>query len=529
MLEMNKVYCMDALEFLKQMPDNSVDAIITDPPYGLEFMGKEWDKFKETGKSNLMHGTEEEGVQGIYGREKNFKVLPRFPKEINKGLQEFTTNWAKECLRVLKPGGYLLSFGGTRTYHRMACGIENAGFEIRDCIMWIYGSGFPKSLNVGKKIDEMQGNEREFIGKGISGSKETHKTYNMAFEEGKTTSLMGGEFEITKGSSEWEGWGTALKPAVEPIVVARKPLSEKNVALNVLKWGTGGINIDEGRVRFQGKEDYEETTQKNRHADFNSNDGIRVPTKGIYHGDNRPPENYNPDIEKGRFPANIIFECICDELLEGKARGSQGHWSKTKTTGFGEFGNGKSEYFGVGPKDDMKCKIHTNPNCPCYMLDEQSGESKSSDTKRYRNTLGSFGMPNDSTPEYSDKGGASRFFYCAKASKSERNFGLDELESKEVFRAGHGNSEEDEVTKRFRTQMKNNHPTVKPVALIEYLIKLVTRENSIVLDPFIGSGTTAIACLKLNRQFIGIEKEPEYVKIANARIKPFLEQRKLIC
>ena len=179
--------------------------------------------------------------------------------------------------------------------------------------------------------------------------------------------------------------------------------------MNVLKWGTGGINIDACRIEHNEK--VKETKRKERQSEtWKEGSGFKNEEVNL--------ASANP---QGRFPANIIFECTCDELKEGIAKGSPGHWSKTKTTGFGEFGNGKSEYFGVGEKDKMKCVIHTDPNCPCYMLDEQSGVSKSSDAKRTRKTLGSFGMPNDTTPEYSDKGGASRFFYQAKASKRERN------------------------------------------------------------------------------------------------------------
>jgi len=419
MNEINIIIQGDCIEEMKKLPDNSVDAVITDAPYGLKFMGKDWDKFSN-----------------------------REPRMINdlssmNSFQQFCFEWASECLRVLKHGGYLLSFGGTRTYHRMTCGIEDAGFEIRDCIMWLYGSGFPKSLNIGKQIDKIQGNEREVIGisegKGYSSQQEKNK------EEGFRLYKKGLPFEyadrtLTKGSSEWEGWGTALKPAVEPIVVARKPLSEKNVALNVLKWGTGGINIDESRIGI-GK----------RTIPIHSDDRKEDETMFGLHP---TIQHKRIEINQGRFPANIIL----DEEAE-------------------------------------------------QMLDEQSGESKSKGGQSFSKTSDIYGeYSNDRTIKgcgFNDIGGASRFFYCAKASKSERNDGCEELEK------------------------GCNHPTVKPLALMEYLIKLVTRENAVVLDCFLGSGTTAIACLKTNRKFIGIEKEEEYVKIAQARIKPYLEQRKL--
>lgn len=465
MVETNKIILGDCIEELKKIPDNSVDAIITDPPYGLGFMNKEWDN---PDKERELIERERRRSEQRKADGKSPTTAP-FSQSVRPGLaikgaeetqwyQKWTEEWAKESLRVLKPGGYLLSFCATRMYHRMTCGIEDAGFEIRDCIMWIYGSGFPKSLNIGKQIDKMQGNEREIIGL----SKNERELDNVEagfFKQDEFGGRRNTELEITKGSSEWEGWGTALKPACEPIVVARKPLSEKNVALNVLKWGTGGINIDESRIEHN-----EDTTKASfRPAKQN------VYSLGFKQHDNQFPE-YN---SQGRFPANIIF-------------------------------------------DEESAK----------MLDEQSGISKSSDTKRNRETLGSFGMPNDLTPEYSDKGGASRFFYVAKASKSERNFGCEELEE-QTNSNGDKWSDIDRRDGKIPLVRKNNHPTVKPIKLIEYLIKLVSREGSVVLDPFLGSGTTAIACLKTNRNFIGIEKEPDYIKIAEARIKPYLEQGKL--
>lgn len=313
----NKIHHADCLEFMKEnIPDNSIDALVTDPPYGLSFMGKKWDY-----------------------------EVPSV--EI----------W-REVLRVLKPGGFLLSFGGTRTYHRLVVNIEDAGFEIRDMISWLYGSGFPKSLNIGKQIDKILGNERIFTGeikhhaqKGVKIAEERGEVGGGAFGKAK-------DEEITKGNSEWEGYGTALKPALEPIVVARKPISEKNIALNVLKWGVGGINIDGCRIGTSG-------------ARFN---GRNVDSE-IYgkYGTSKPKEIYN----YGRFPANIIL----DEIA-GK------------------------------------------------MLDEQSGELKSGkDCKRKKNhqtnaMAGLLNMLDRDEISYGDCGGASRFFYCPKASKSERNYGL---------------------------------------------------------------------------------------------------------
>jgi len=365
----------DCLKEMKKMKPNSIDAIVTDPPYGLEFMGKEWDK------------------------------VP---------LQQFSEDWSKQALRVLKPGGHMLSFGGTRTYHRMVCGIEDAGFEIRDCVMWIYGSGFPKSLNIGKAVDKLQGNEREVVGDNINHREVGSKGL---YRKGATVPKT-----ITKGTSEWECWGTALKPAVEPIVLSRKPL-KGTVAQNVLKYGTGGLNIDGCRIESEG------IIKIHGNPDIYS----FKPHKSLL--------DYKDNV-KGRFPSNVILDEVCAD-----------------------------------------------------MLDEQSGISV---TKPHRSKVGGtstgiFGMgPDEAYTTYDDKGGASRFFYVAKVSSEERNMGSD-----------------------------NNHPTVKPVELLKHLVKMITPKGGTVLDPFMGSGSTGIACKELGFDFIGIEKEKEYCDIAKARIGSF--------
>lgn len=468
MLETNKIYQGDCIEVLKTFPDNFFDSVVTDPPYGLGFMNKEWDSPEEHRRL-----VEREKIRS----EQRFKegkspTTAPFSASIRPGLsikgakegqwfQDWCNLWAKECFRVLKPGAYLLSFSATRTYHRMACAIEDAGFEIRDMIEWIYGSGFPKSLNIGKAVDKLQGNEREVIGQSRNGS----NSLMDGLSGTETTTIQ----DITKGTSEWEGWGTALKPAHEPIVMARKPLSEKTVAENVLKYGTGGINIDECRIQYQNEKDKKEAENIG-----NSFKGKSYNT-GCYQmnvGNSFIRSNFEGHIS-GRFPANLIHDGS-DEVLEIFPKtNNQGHWAKTKVTGFGDFGGGSSEYFGVGEKDKQG-------------------------------------------------GSASRFFYCAKASKGERNYGCDfyEIDNSDKYNGKFPNSKAD--------KMKNNHPTVKPIALMEYLIKLVTRKNGIVLDPFTGSGSTLIACIKNNYQFVGIEKEEEYCKITEARLKPFLEQLKLI-
>ena len=389
----NQVLHGNCLEVLKTLEDNSVDSIVTDPPYELGFMGKKWD---------------------------------------STGIAYNVDLW-KECLRVLKPGGHLLAFGGTRTYHRMVCAIEDAGFEIRDCIQWLYSTGFPKSHNISKAIDKKLGAEREKLGIAPTTRAKTDVDNQIlnwgGHGKGKIHYVTK---PATKQAEQWEGWGTALKPANEPIVLARKPLSEKTVADNVLKWGTGGLNIDGCRIGTEGG-----GTRCNKRDELGNCLG-HPDRKGTAYGVTYHAKE-SEGVE-GRFPANVIL----DE----------------------EAGQ---------------------------MLDEQSGITKSgkvkTDKEAYEGTSNTGFLRGKSTSQnqHGDTGGASRFFYCAKASKKERGEG-------------------------------NNHPTVKPIALMEYLIKLVTPPEGIVLDPFIGSGTTAIASLNTGRSFIGIEKEKKYFDIANERI-----------
>ena len=404
------------IELLKTLPDNSVDSVVTDPPYGLSFMNKKWDY----------------DVPSV---------------EL----------W-KEVYRVLKHGGHILSFGGTRTYHRMVVNMEDAGFEIRDQIMWLYGSGFPKSLNIGKAIDKLQGNEREDLGKSLVTRLNIPK--NDIYEAG----IRGKECRITKGNSEWEGWGTALKPANEPICLARKPLSEKSIAENVLKWGTGGINIDGCRINFQNDEDRKESTAKNQHADF----GTKPMTNNNVYGDYSmiQPKNYDP---QGRFPANVIHDGS-DEVLKGFP-----------------------ETHKAGNKKDMNKNLDYNAT--------------------------SYKFSNAKNPAIiGDNGGsASRFFYCAKASKSDRDDGLT-TQPKSIKGRDEGQDKTSIAYKARPTPRQNIHPTVKPTELMRYLCRLITPPNGIVLDPFMGSGSTGKGAILEGFDFIGMELDAEYVEIAKARI-----------
>jgi site-specific DNA-methyltransferase (adenine-specific) len=466
----------DNLENLKKLEDNSVDAVVTDPPYGLSFMNKKWDY----------------DVPSV----------------------EF---W-QEVYRVLKPGGHVLSFGGTRTYHRMVVNIEDAGFDIRDQIQWIYGSGFPKSHNIGKAVDKLEGNEREVVG--VLENYQNKNGVNAVFSTEKVIDENRDRVDIplTKGNSQYEGWGTALKPANEPICVARKPLSEKSVAENVLKWGTGGINIDGCRVSH--------------------NEPIR-PMKAqeggnkVY-GQAGRKEDTTELKEEGRFPANIILECICDEVIKGEK-------GEVKKSNNDKMWN--SDLFGQRKEGDHytdKGDIHTNPMCPCYLLDEQSGVSKSSKiTQPLKDIRGGSLHANSEKGNrdiitergHNDKGGASRFFYQAKVSKKERNLGLDGFEEKEFYRLDpNQNTPYTEIQKKYaeRKPRANTHPTVKPITLMSYLCRLITPEGGVVLDPFMGSGSTGIAARLEGFDFIGMEMDEDYVKIAEARIENFEKYREFL-
>ena len=376
------------MEKLAEMPDCSIDAIVTDPPYGLSFMGKKWDY----------------DVPG---------------EDI----------W-RECLRVLKPGGHLLAFAGTRTQHRMAVRIEDAGFEIRDMIAWVYGSGFPKSLDVSKAIDKAAGAEREVVGRAIRPDGTTRETVGGRESTPFVANAVDGDAFITAPATpeaqQWAGWGTALKPALEPITVARKPF-KGTVAANVLAHGTGGLNVDECRVEAGDLN----ALQKNWDRVQSGSQGIASTGLKAIDLSNRAPS--------GRWPANLIHDGS-DEVMElfPESKGQQGAIS------------GK----------------------------EPSGKTNA--------VYGEYQQRNESEPR-NDAGSAARFFYCAKTSKRERGEG-------------------------------NNHPTVKPIALMRYLCRLVTPPSGTVLDPFMGSGSTGIAAGAERFNFVGIELDPDYFAIAQQRI-----------
>lgn len=410
-----KLYQGSMLDMLDNIEKNSIDSIVTDPPYELNFMNKGWD---------------------------------------NAGVSFQPDTW-KKCYDVLKPGGYLLAFGGSRTFHRIACAIEDAGFEIRDTIMWLYGAGFPKSMNVGLAIDKKNGVESKIIGKRNDGY-------------------------IKEATNEWQGWGTCLKPSFEPIIVARKSFKGSLVD-NVIKWGVGGINIDECRV---GTEKVGGGTMPDL-----SYVGQEQKKLGNGHKMSFGQISNAPRIEceehEGRFPANTILtydETDFDEVCGG-------------------FPNTKSA-------------IRKNtPNIQ---------------TKDIFNFHGAGGG-------YEDSGSASRYFYCAKASKKDRDEGLDEFEIKSHEEINNRKEGSAEATRQYgggtnpflsvSCPRKNIHPTVKPCDLMQYLVRLVTPNGGTILDPFNGSGSTGKAVMYENRErnkkykYIGIELTEEYLPISKARIE----------
>ena len=513
---MTKLYNSDCLEQLKEIEENSVDTIITDPPYGLSFMGKKWDY----------------DVPNI---------------EI----------W-KECLRVLKPGGTALIFAGSRTQHRMACNVEDAGFILKDCIMWLYGSGFPKATDISKQLDK--GHKREVIGDYVrpDGSNPRKNVEAKAI----WNNADGNDQKITEPSTPeaklWNGWKShGLKPAYEPILVAQKP-NEGTYANNALKWGVSGLNIDGSRI---GTDEDLGREQK---------EGPLPPKYGF--NNNKMGNRYQPGNPQGRFPANIVLDEEAGKMLDeqsgieasrffytakasklkpayepilvaqkpndgtyannalvwgvsglnidggrityqsedDKKKGTPASLSKNRFTG-NSYNNGNKGHLEVmhnqSPQGRFPANIILDEEAG-EMLDEQSGELSVAGNKKdsiliaKEDDLFLGGMTRKikvSSRKIGDKGGASRFFYCAKASKAERNAGGD-----------------------------NNHPTVKPLKLMEYLCTLTkTPTGGIVLDPFMGSGTTGVASVNTGRDFIGIERKVEYFKIAEARIRFASSQTKL--
>jgi len=420
----------DCRERLRELPDNSVDSVVCDPPYHLTSIVK---RFGSSTAAPINNADEKNGRNGPYHRAaKGFMGQTWDGGDVAFQLE----TWA-EILRVLKPGGHLVAFSGTRTVHRMVCAIEDAGFEIRDSIAWIYGSGFPKSHDVSKGIDKMAGAEREVLGyKPHLGRKSGDASHESWVKNGissgadyctnpKTLGIGMLTAPATDDAREWQGWGTALKPALEPICLARKPLSEKNIAANVLRWGTGAINVDGCRVG---------TADDLNGGTYSGSDAKE--TAPGWRMANAKREFAQPI---GRWPANLVHDGS-DEVLAG----------------FPETASGSIAAHHVRT------------------------------TSKTKNCFGERAAPAEVTQ--GDSGSAARFFYTAKTSSAERGEG-------------------------------NNHPTVKPIALMQWLVRLVTPPGGIVLDPFMGSGSTGLACQAELLNFIGCEMSPEYAAIAERRLR----------
>jgi DNA modification methylase len=417
----------DLFDILPTLPADSVDACITDPPYELAFMSKKWD------------------ASGVA-----FRV----------------ETW-QQVYRVLKPGAHLLAFGGTRTSHRMVCAIEDAGFEIRDSLCWLYGSGFPKSLNVSKAIDEAAGAERETLGTRIRLG--DTKSYGGDTRGWKTDHSLSRTVTApaTDAAKQWDGWGTALKPAFEPIVLARKPLRGTVVA-NVLAHGTGALNIDACRIGT------------NAGWSYPNGPGGSEPHH-MQRGERKGDASAAMEASKGRWPSNVLLDESAAAMLDAQSGETTSPQSVT-------LGGQRQQAFGMSRMDDVPC--------------------------------------------FGDTGGASRFFYVAKPSREERDYGCWDLRlmsgaertgRKEGSAGLVGNPENKGQTGNpysggNGSPLRNSHPTVKPVELIRYLVKLITPPNGTCLDPFMGSGTTGMACRYELRQFIGIEREADYIAIAERRI-----------
>ena len=411
-----KVFHGSNLDVLPHLPDNSVDAIVTDPPYELGFMGKKWD---------------------------------------NSGIAYSVELWT-ECLRVLKPGGHLLAFSGSRTYHRMVVAIEDAGFEIRDMVSWISNKTFPKSQNISIALDK-------------AAKAMTHR--GQMFALGHNTSAdkqlpndrqVGDHEPITDEAKKWVGWGTGLKPTVEPIVMARKPLIG-TMAENVLEWGVGGLNIDASRIGYE-----------NEQVNFDAIQKGNIYGSGKIYGQAKQNEVTSLYKSAGRWPANVVFDEECAELLN-----EQSGITSSVASNRGDINIGHMAGYG----------------------DSDAGVVQRTSTIRGHN----------------DSGGASRFFYVARASKSDRNEGLENLPA--VMARNYAQDQTTLDTMPFGKLPKQNfHPTVKPTDLMRYLIKLVTPAGGVVLDPFTGSGSTGKAALLDGYQFLGIEMTDDYLPIIQGRL-----------
>lgn len=534
----------DCVEAMRRMDRDSVHAIVTDPPYGLEFMGKDWDRldgeawrtggtFSKPGIGDRQTawpsfgsgdtanatcaacGGRMRGAKRCHCENPDWKVKgkplgeSRVDSRQAQGIkmQAWHYAWAVEALRVLKPGGHLLAFGGTRTFHRLACALEDAGFEIRDCLMWVYGSGFPKSLDVSKAIDKAAGAKRDIVGTRVSafgtelGGERLCESVQLPKRGSWTTSNTAKEVAltgaaVTDDAKRWQGWGTALKPAWEPIILARKPLAG-TVAANVLQHGTGGLNIDGCRIPVNAEVDDPRLGGK---GDWSTENAAKHVYEGGYAGERVASSPL------GRWPANLIWSHHpeCEFVGTHEVKGTSGG-SESGSNAFGQDAGWNKHNNKSAPIERSATEIierwNCHPDCPSRLFPQTSSGQLLPHHVDGGKILGVYGAYAGRELAHAfggDSGSAARFFYCAKASQSERN--------------------------------GSKHPTVKPVALMRYLVRMVRPpEGGVILDPFAGSGTTAEACVHEQIACIAIERDAEYVADIHNRIsKPEFDQRRLL-
>lgn len=489
----HRIHEGDVVDMVRGMREASIDALLCDPPYGFSFMGKAWDY-----------------------------DVP-------------SVDLWRECLRVLKPGAPLLAFGGSRTYHRLACGIEDAGFELRDQLMWLYGKGFPKSQNIGLAIDKAAGATREVAGSKIGRpniSKDGSNQGNGFARrlEGRTdrpspsTSITA---PATALAQAWNGYGTALKPAFEPIVLARKPL-EGTMAQNVARWGVGGLAIDACRIASEDSAKPFGTPRKS--------------SGGIMNGTSEARDQYVPD-DAGRWPANLLLghADTCRPtgdmrtVKNGTAVKRHGvtHGGALAFGGIGKHAPGTPDAgYGEQAVEVWECA----EDCPVRLLDEQAGDRPSRPSVTRNGGGGGMlpgatlrGVPRPDSG-YDDDGGPSRFFFCSKVSPAEREFGCEALPMRS---AGEMTGREEEFagldsprTGAGRTSgARNHHPTLKPISLTTWLARLILPPTpGTLLVPFSGAGSEMIGALRAGwSEVVGIERDPEYATIARARIARWAE------
>lgn len=492
----------DCLELLALLPDNCVDAIVTDPPAGIEFMGKGWDRF--TGRLPTPNGQQTDVWDTNAGTPFARRPTPRPRGKTNLSLQPFQDFIAEvfaEVLRVLKPGGHALVWALPRTSHHTMMGLERAGFDIRDVIVHLQSQGFPKGLDVAKAISKMEAGfpqggaypESPNHGKYKGGTIKAGHATGRGFGAGPGQFLTGEEVpfdvDLSETGKQWDGWNVALKPAAEYWVLARKPPSEPNVAQNVLKWGTGAINVGATRVGAEP-------------VLINTWDDGSKPFGG---GAGHP---YTGRTQAGRWPANLTLQ----------------HDDRCVETGDED---GKE----ITPV--WACP----PFCPVRMLDESVPGQKSGGTPKtrradkFRAVYSGFKGAESESGIRSSAGAVSRFFYTAKASRSERETGLAEAgiePARSLYRPNDPDEASDLVDRLHGSvPRRNDHPCLKPIALMKWLTRLVTPPNGLILDPFAGSGTTGIAAVTQDFRCLMIEQDERYCQIAAARVAYWEQQREV--